>query len=574
MADRPVFNNFDLHIGMASDHAYPLSVLYSPAGETAEPVPVAMAYNDQTMTNWLTRLSRLAVDRDGLVALGRRLASYLLPAGQVRDLYQRSLGLTEAKQLNLRIRLRISPPELAALPWEFAYDDSVADFFVLNPRTVLVRYHSEPVSPLPVTSHVPVPLLVLVSNPSGSQPIAAIQETCSLLEALDQFLRTGRVTVDILCSVTAEDRQKIAEFVTDLPGVRLLAGMADVDNLRATLHRGYRVLHYIGHGGFDAVVGGALLLVSSDGTKVLVGAQALVRELRGSTVAVLVLNACQSATEDTAPALMGLAPNLIRAGIPAVVAMQYSIPDASAVHFSRSLYGALADGWPLDAAVTEGRKAISAHTAEDSMEWGIPVLFMRSPDGVIWQEGQTMDEEKAVPETESGVSQGGVVFRGTTTFGGDFVQGNKTVSGGEVYGDKIETHIGAIGPGAQTVIGKQRQVTQTMTQRERDLSPVDRAEIELLMAQLREALAQADAPEGKKSAGQEFVGQLEAELTKTGEIPDGNMIKLAGDWLLKNVPTLAGALASVFLNPIVGKVVEAAGDVAAGWVKQRFGSGS
>jgi hypothetical protein len=54
--------------------------------------------------------------------------------------------------------------------------------------------------------------------------------------------------------------------------------------------------------------------------------------------------------------------------------------------------------------------------------------------------------------------------------------------------------------------------------------------------------------------------------------PDASTIKVAGDWLLKNVPALTGALTSLFVNPIVGKVVEAAGDLAAKWVKERLGT--
>jgi hypothetical protein len=93
-----------------------------------------------------------------------------------------------------------------------------------------------------------------------------------------------------------------------------------------------------------------------------------------------------------------------------------------------------------------------------------------------------------------------------------------------------------------------------------------------MLAGLRARLAGLDGvPDRQKLLGQEFVGQLEQELTRTEEPPDGSVIKVAGDWLLKNVPALAGTLASIFLHPIVGKVVEAAGDIAANWVRERFG---
>ena len=65
--------------------------------------------------------------------------------------------------------------------------------------------------------------------------------------------------------------------------------------------------------------------------------------------------------------------------MPAVVAMQYEITDGAAIEFSRDFYEALADSLPVDAAVTEARAAVSM---DSMLEWGTPVLYMRSPDGL------------------------------------------------------------------------------------------------------------------------------------------------------------------------------------------------
>ncbi len=45
-------------------------------------------------------------------------------------------------------------------------------------------------------------------------------------------------------------------------------------------------------------------------------------------------------------------------GLPAVIAMQYENTDRAAIEFALSLYDALADGLPIDAAVSEARKAV------------------------------------------------------------------------------------------------------------------------------------------------------------------------------------------------------------------------
>jgi formylglycine-generating enzyme required for sulfatase activity len=79
---------------------------------------------------------------------------------------------------------------------------------------------------------------------------------------------------------------------------------------------------------------------------------------------------------------VGVATTLVRQGIPSVVAMQFEITDAAAITFAGEFYAALSEGFPVDAAVAEARKAIYA--MPNDVEWGTPVLYMRSPDGVLF----------------------------------------------------------------------------------------------------------------------------------------------------------------------------------------------
>jgi hypothetical protein len=200
--------------------------------------------------------------------------------------------------------------------------------------------------------------------------------------------------------------------------------------------------------------------------------------------------------------------------------------------------------------------------------------FSGSDSGVIGQEKEEMDEKTTVSPTDSGQRSGGVNFHGPAKVSGDVVGRDKNVFGDEVRGDKvtgdkIEGHLGNVGAGAQVAIGK--QIQQTNVQATTGLTPSERAEIVYWTAELRHQLANADVPENKKIAGQEFVNQLEEELTKTEEPVDGSIIKATGEWLLKNMPTLAGTLTNMFASPIVGKVVETTGDIATKWIKKRFG---
>ncbi len=53
--------------------------------------------------------------------------------------------------------------------------------------------------------------------------------------------------------------------------------------------------------------------------------------------------------------------------------------------------------------------------------------------------------------------------------------------------------------------------------------------------------------------------------------PDLTTMEYVKNWFEKHLPQMAGAIISVLVNPIVGKVVEAAGELAAGELKRRFG---
>ena len=58
--------------------------------------------------------------------------------------------------------------------------------------------------------------------------------------------------------------------------------------------------------------------------------------------------------------------------------MQFEISDQAAITFAHEFYGAVADGYPVDAALAEARKGIFAQGGD--LEWGTPVLYMRAAE--------------------------------------------------------------------------------------------------------------------------------------------------------------------------------------------------
>ena len=154
----------------------------------------------------------------------------------------------------------------------------------------------------------------------------------------------------------------------------------------------WHILHFVGHGGFDQVSDeGILAFEDEDGGLNRLPATQLARLLADhTTLRLVILNSCEGAQGGNTDVFSSTASILVRHGLPAVLAMQYPITDRAAIEFSRGFYDAVADGWPVDAAVTEARKSISFGVT-NTLEWGTPVLFMRTPDGVLFRPETPME---------------------------------------------------------------------------------------------------------------------------------------------------------------------------------------
>jgi hypothetical protein len=135
--------------------------------------------------------------------------------------------------------------------------------------------------------------------------------------------------------------------------------------------------------------------------------------------------------------------------------------------------------------------------------------------------------------------------------------------------------VGIVGRGAHGVaIGKQIQQWVDSS-----LGPVTPSDKETIEQHLTDLTKQLDTILPKLDPARAAVApiQLQAlkdELSKTGDadIPSGSAIVRVGNWLLDNIPDIAGAVAGLFTTPAVGKVVGKAGDAAISWARQRFGA--
>jgi WD40 repeat protein len=366
MRQAPSYENFDVLLERASEGVYRARVVHAPAGQGAR-VTFVQPYAPLELENFLLRIGRPrrpvrrvdAPETRAIKAFGERLYRALFH-DDLRVSLERSLSEAAAKGAGLRLRLRLSDtPELAELPWEFLYDRARNRFMCLSNRTPLVRFLEVPDPPGPLPVSPPLRVLVMISSPRDSRlaQLDVEQEWTKLHGVLGGLEQAGLVQLEA----------------------------ATLGALRQRLRRDdWHILHFIGHGGFDPhAQDGILVLEDPAGGSRLVSAQALGVPLHNhDPLRLVVLNACEGARADPTDPFAGTAQVLIQQGIPAVVAMQFEITDLAAITFTSELYAAVADGYPLDAALSQARQAIYTEVSE--IEWATPVLYLRAPDGRIF----------------------------------------------------------------------------------------------------------------------------------------------------------------------------------------------
>lgn len=380
------FQNLDLEIyGYERDgdtERVKVRVLDSPVGGQPPDAFETVAF-PAGLRDTAKRLETRDLDLPGLTGLGEDLAAVLLPP-TAREFYSRSLdrlGPTEG----LRIRLRLGTWALATLPWEYAYveprgtsagEKVSLGFWALNRRLSLVRYEilAVPQESLEPIGEDHLRLIALSAEPKGSGDLSLERE----IEAIGSAV--GKI------EALRFEPYPHATWAT----------------LQAALDRAAHIVHFAGHGSFEIEMGedygtlegrGALLFETEDGEVDSRPAEEVALNLNQTGVRLVVLAACEGGRVDGVRAWSGIAPALVRAGIPAVVAMQFRVRDDKALAFSQRFYEHLATGGSIDSAVTAGRLAMFDSKDSYGRDWGAPVLYLNAGGGEPFpqREPETLD---------------------------------------------------------------------------------------------------------------------------------------------------------------------------------------
>lgn len=277
-------------------------------------------------------------------------------SGEVNTRFWESVRIAEGRGKALRIRMLMDLDDpavapLASLPWELLRDPVRQVNLAEWATTSVVRHLDVPLpSALPRIER-PLRVLFVLANPRGDLHLE------DELRGIESRVR--------------ESGSGIYWRVLDRATYR---------SLEEALHgERFHILHFMGHGGFDGGDGGLLFEREGGGAEVIKGSELARLLMRHLTLRLVVLNACRTAESMHGPGINsygGVAPALVMAGIPAVVAMQRRISDDGASVFADRLYRTLAGGGAIEDAVQAGRSIIR-------QEWATPVLFSRSDESLF-----------------------------------------------------------------------------------------------------------------------------------------------------------------------------------------------
>ena len=361
-------------------------------------------------------------------AYGTRLSDMLF-TGPMKRAYEAAIERArERTRGRLRFRLWIDSEsmEMHALPWERLYHVEKGQSVPLATSDLISfsRYKGVPsVEPNPISER-PLRLLIAISNPANLQdfqlpPISVEQEVRNYDAALGDLQRGGLIQVTFMPGISGLTPESQAELQSK--GYQIEPGITQWHEVLRLLPH-YHILHFHGLGGVNRAGEGFLIFEGSDGQVKIATEEDLMPRLASIPLPRLVVLDAQE--------MVGLAPKLIRAGVPAVLTFHGQTSVHSALVLVEDFYRQLCERGTVDEALNHARAALRAQGSE---EWAHPVLFtsleraeilstrlvpasgsLPGPDAhrELTVRIRPLDEEREIYPVEATLDDGGVFYGG------------------------------------------------------------------------------------------------------------------------------------------------------------------
>jgi tetratricopeptide (TPR) repeat protein len=260
-----------------------------------------------------------------------------------------------SKQVERTIILVLESSELDGIAWEYAYHDNayiVEDFAFIRALPEKERPHSNGRLSKSVER---VPLLFIPANP-------LVDLSGEPMRELDIESEWREMTQHIVKSNAPFD---LIELRPPTPAV--------LQSVMARFQNGM-IAHFSGHGA--ATKDGAFLLFENEnGSSNPLEAREFVREIKDQAW-IGFLSACQSAVAERT-VFGNLARELVKAGVPFALGMQFNLPDLFAPNISGQFYNYLSQGHAVPDAARQARRAVKR---ENEFYVGMIALYAAHPD--------------------------------------------------------------------------------------------------------------------------------------------------------------------------------------------------
>jgi hypothetical protein len=362
------YRDFRLDMSRVDEQRFLVNATCS-VGETRGAIEVT--YDRELIRRITPVLEAPTINPRELLEMATVLGDLLLP-GEALDLFLAAFP-EHPEYEGIRLRLVIRDSDLAAIPWEYAYvplgeDSPLSPYLALHPAVSVIRHEAQP-SPQPS----------LAAGTDGAFRIL-IASGLSLPDLPPLSIGIEGTVIGQALQETHDSSSESIRF-----DLTLLPDPATTRSLEQALQDPFDLFQFSGHSIsrelFDRTSVAGLAVAGPGGSAQLMGPDRLAAMLVGASVRVAFLNVC-SPPGATGADRLALAAELVGAGIPAVISMQFPVEDSHAIAFSKGLYSALAAGLSLDEAVSLGRRRM--HELGILTNWGAPVTFSRSADGRLF----------------------------------------------------------------------------------------------------------------------------------------------------------------------------------------------
>jgi len=427
-----------LRVEAAKPHGYPVQLQYWPEGNeiTSTTLGGLTRSDQQIIDNALPHLQAPGIHGqiprgpvvDRLQELGECLARILLPDELLIALLQ-ELDNAHAHGKKLRLRLLIEPPKLASLPWEYlyisakrieqlqkptAYQDPAeagsmetldqhtiqrwiglaSGYLNLNPNISLVRqYTVKPPEKDPLSIEAKLWVLVILSDvvdPNYPTDVSRKPSWSPL---------NVRKSKELIQDILRGNKRIAVTFLQRATVGRIREALKAAKRMKHPYH----LIQYEGHACYytakdtdrpPAAPDGASLVLEhpADRSPVYLEADKFVKLLMEHDVRAVMLNACNTAKEESA-VFSSLARSLATKGFPAVIASQFEVCDRTAPSFCHAFYESLGALRCLDDCFKDGIDAVAQHPSCNH-DWGVYVYCLQSVHSVLFEDDRVRWERR------------------------------------------------------------------------------------------------------------------------------------------------------------------------------------